>query len=120
MDKEFAGKVALVTGASKGIGAGIAKAFGQAGAHVAVAYARDRDGAERVAAEIEAAGGRAMTVQCNLAQTADIEAMVAKTVMTFGPVQILATMPGRSSTGRCRRSPSRTTTAFSTPMFSAS
>jgi 3-oxoacyl-[acyl-carrier protein] reductase len=94
MDKEFAGKVALVTGASKGIGAGIAKAFGQAGAHVAVAYARDRDGAERVAAEIEAAGGRAMTVQCNLAQTADIEAMVAKTVMTFGPVQILVNNAG--------------------------
>ncbi len=41
-DREFAGKAVLVTGASKGIGAGIAKAFGEAGAHVAVAYARDR------------------------------------------------------------------------------
>jgi 3-oxoacyl-[acyl-carrier protein] reductase len=94
MNKEFAGKVVLVTGASKGIGAGIAKAFGEASAHVAVAYARDRDGAKRVAAEIEAAGGRAMTVQCDLAQTADIEAMVAKTVATFGPVQILVNSAG--------------------------
>jgi 3-oxoacyl-[acyl-carrier protein] reductase len=94
MEHEFAGKVALVTGASKGIGAGIAKAFGQAGAHVAVAYARDRDGAECVAAEITAAGGRALTVRCDLAKAADIEAMVAKTVAAFGPVQILVNNAG--------------------------
>ncbi|HVJ52206.1 MAG TPA: glucose 1-dehydrogenase [Aliidongia sp.] len=94
MDMEFAGKVALVTGGSKGIGAGIAKAFGEAGAHVAVGYARDRDAAERVAAEIEAAGGRAVTVQCDLAQTADIEAMVARTVAAFGPIEILVNSAG--------------------------
>ena len=94
MEHEFAGKVALVTGASKGIGAGVAKAFGQAGAHVAVAYALDRDGAERVAAEIEAAGGRAVTVRCDLAKAVDIEAMVAKTVAAFGPVQILVNNAG--------------------------
>ena len=80
-----AGKVALVTGASKGIGAGIATAFGVAGAKVAVGYARDQEGAERVAAEIKAAGGQAITVQADLAKTADIEAMVAKAVATFGP-----------------------------------
>ena len=58
MGNELAGKVALVTGASKGIGAGIATAFGAAGANVAVGYARDQEGDERVADEIEAAGGR--------------------------------------------------------------
>lgn len=94
MDQEFAGKVALVTGASKGIGAGIAKAFGAAGAHVALAYGRDRDGAERAAAEIEAAGGRAVTLPCDLARTADIEAAVEKTVAAFGPIQILVNSAG--------------------------
>jgi len=59
MGNELAGRVALVTGASKGIGAGVATAFGHAGANVAVGYARDHEGAERVAAEIGAAGGRA-------------------------------------------------------------
>jgi 3-oxoacyl-[acyl-carrier protein] reductase len=94
MDQEFAGKVALVTGASKGIGAGIAKAFGEAGAYVALAYAHDLEGAQRVAHEIEATGGRAMTVQCDLAQTADIEAMIAKTVAAFGPIQTLVNCAG--------------------------
>ena len=91
---EFEGKVALVTGASKGIGAGIARALGQAGAKVAVAYAHDRDGAERVSAEIQAAGGSAIAVQGDLARTADIEAMVAKIVATFGPLQILINNAG--------------------------
>lgn len=89
MGNDLAGKVALVTGASKGIGAGIATAFGQAGANVAVGYARDHEGAERVAGEIKAAGGRAITVQGDLAKTADIEAMVAEAVATFGPIDTL-------------------------------
>jgi 3-oxoacyl-[acyl-carrier protein] reductase len=56
MTSALAGKVFLVTGASKGIGAGIATAFGAAGANVAVGYARDQEGAERVEAEIGVAG----------------------------------------------------------------
>jgi len=94
MGNELAGRVALVTGASKGIGAGVATAFGHAGANVAVGYARDHEGAERVAAEIGAAGGRAITVQCDLARTADIEAMVAKTVAAFGPIDTLVNNAG--------------------------
>jgi 3-oxoacyl-[acyl-carrier protein] reductase len=94
MGNELAGKVALVTGASKGIGAGVATAFGHAGANVAVGYARDHRGADRVAAEIGAAGGRAITVQCDLARTADIEAMVAKTVAAFGPIDTLVNNAG--------------------------
>ena len=89
MNNELAGKVALVTGASKGIGAGIATAFGAAGANVAVGFARDQEGAERVAGEIKAAGGQAIAVQGDLAKTADIEAMVAKVVATFGPIDTL-------------------------------
>jgi 3-oxoacyl-[acyl-carrier protein] reductase len=91
---EIEGRVALVTGASKGIGADIARALGHAGAKVAVAYAHDRDSAERVTAEIKAAGGSATSVQCDLRRTADIEAMVAKTVATFGPIQILVNNAG--------------------------
>jgi 3-oxoacyl-[acyl-carrier protein] reductase len=86
---EFAGKVALVTGASKGIGAGIATAFGAAAAKVAVGYARDKEGAKRVVSEIEAAGGKAITVQGDLAKTADIEAMIAAAVARLGPIDIL-------------------------------
>ena len=56
MGNELAGKVALVTGASKGIGAGIATAFGAAGANVAVGYARDHEGAERVAGRDQSSG----------------------------------------------------------------
>jgi 3-oxoacyl-[acyl-carrier protein] reductase len=89
MTNELAGNVALVTRASKGIGAGIATAFGAAGANVAVGYVRDQEGAERVAAAIRAAGGQAITVQSDLARTADIEAMVARAVATFGPIDIL-------------------------------
>ena len=89
MDNELTGKVALVTGASKGIGAGIAMAFGAAGAKVAVGYVRDQEGAERVAREIKAAGGQAIAVQGDLAKAAEIEAMVAKVVATFGPIDIL-------------------------------
>lgn len=94
VNNEFAGKVALVTGAAKGIGAGIAKAFGRAGAHVAVGYAQDRQGAQDVAAEIEATGGRAIVVRCNLAQAAEVEAMVAETVAAFGPIQLLVNNAG--------------------------
>ena len=84
---ELAGRVALVTGASKGIGAGIATAFGGAAAKVAVGYARDRRGAERIVSEIEA--GTAIAFQGDLARTADIESMIAEAVARLGPIDIL-------------------------------
>jgi 3-oxoacyl-[acyl-carrier protein] reductase len=105
-NQEFAGRFALVTGASKGIGAGIAKVLGQAGAKVAVAYAHDRESAERVSAEIQAASGSAMAVQCDLNRTEDIEAMVAKTVATFGPIQILVNNSGVCDGQACSASQS--------------
>jgi 3-oxoacyl-[acyl-carrier protein] reductase len=94
MEGQLTGRVALVTGASKGIGAGIASALGAAGAHVAVAYGRDREGAERVAAAIEQAGGRATVVQGDMSKLADIESMVAATVTAFGPLSILVNNAG--------------------------
>jgi NAD(P)-dependent dehydrogenase (short-subunit alcohol dehydrogenase family) len=86
MTLERSGKVALVTGASKGIGAGVAKTFGRAGAHVAAAM--------RAIARGDAAGGRSTTVQCDLAQPAEIEAMVAETVATLGAIDILVNNAG--------------------------
>lgn len=85
----LAGKVAIVTGASKGIGAGIARAFGEAGAAVAVNYVSSREGAQRVVDAIEQAGGRAIAVQGDVSQRADVERMIAETVAAFGGVDIV-------------------------------
>ena len=94
MTSDLEGKTVLVTGASKGLGAGIARAFGEARAHVAVGYGRDQDGAERVAADITAAGGRAICVQGDLSQGDACGAMVAETVAAFGPIRALVNSAG--------------------------
>jgi 3-oxoacyl-[acyl-carrier protein] reductase len=83
------GRHVFVTGASKGIGAGIATAFGADGANVAVGYARDRESADHVVEEIMAAGSQAIAVQGDLSKTVDIEAAVAEAVAAFGPIDIL-------------------------------
>ena len=90
----LAGKVAVVTGASKGIGAAIAKHLGAAGAKVVVNYASDRSGAERVVAAITAAGSQAVAVQANVANEADIARLFAEAVSAFGPVDILVNNAG--------------------------
>ena len=88
------GKVAIVTGASKGIGAAIAKGLGSAGAAVVVNYASSREGAERVVAAIEAAGGRAVAVKGDVAQAADVGGLFEAAKASFGGVDILVNNAG--------------------------
>src|SRR5687767_4705584 len=82
--QKLAGKTALVTGASKGIGASIARHLAAAGASVAVNYASSKSGADKVVAEIIAAGGKAFAVQADLANPADITRLLAETKTAFG------------------------------------
>ena len=92
--KRLDNKVAIVTGASKGIGAGIAKAFGAEGAAVVVNYARDHEGAERVVHEITGKGGRAIAVQGDVAQRSDAQRLVAEAKKAFGRLDVLVNNAG--------------------------
>lgn len=79
---DFAGRTALITGAAGGIGSATALAFAQAGANVVVADIADSGAA--VAADINAGGGRALFIRCDVTRTADVEDLVGQTVKTFG------------------------------------
>lgn len=87
-------KVAVVTGASKGIGAGIAKAFAAEGAAVVVNYASSKEGADRVVAEITAKGGKAIAVQGDVAKAADVDRLFAETKKQFGTLDVLVNNAG--------------------------
>ena len=91
---KLAGKVAVVTGASKGIGAAIAKALAAEGAAVAVNYASSRAGAEAVVAAIEAAGGRAVAVGGDVSKPAEAKGIVDAAVAAFGRLDILVNNSG--------------------------
>jgi 3-oxoacyl-[acyl-carrier protein] reductase len=88
------GKTAVVTGASKGIGAAIAEALGRSGANVVVNYASDKKGAERVVQAIEAAGSKAIAVQADVSRKADIEKLFEATEKTFGQLDVLVNNAG--------------------------
>lgn len=94
MSTKLAGKVAVVTGASKGIGAAIAKALAVEGAAVVVNYASSREGADRVVAEIAGAGGRAVAVQGDVADESHIKRMFGETLKAFGKLDILVNNAG--------------------------
>jgi 3-oxoacyl-[acyl-carrier protein] reductase len=91
---KLVGKVAIVTGASKGIGAGIAKALGAEGASVVVNYAVSREGAERVVADITGAGGQAIAVQGDVSKADDVRRLFEQTTKTFGPLDVLVNNAG--------------------------
>jgi 3-oxoacyl-[acyl-carrier protein] reductase len=88
------GKVAIVTGASKGIGAAIAKGLAAAGAAVAVNYASDKDGAERAAAEITAKGGKAVAIQADMSKQADVRRLFEEARKALGVPNVLVNNAG--------------------------
>jgi 3-oxoacyl-[acyl-carrier protein] reductase len=87
-------KVAVVTGASKGIGAAIAKHLAAAGAAVVVNYAASREGAERVVAEIKSTGGKAIAVKADVAKKAEVEKLFSETQTAFGRLDVLVNNAG--------------------------
>jgi 3-oxoacyl-[acyl-carrier protein] reductase len=91
---DLTGKVAIVTGASKGIGAGIAKGFAAAGAAVVVNYASSREGADRVVADITANGGKAIAVQGDVSNAADVKRLFEATKASFGSLDVLVNNAG--------------------------
>ena len=93
-DKKLSGKVALVTGASKGIGASIAKHLADEGAAVVVNYLSGKGDAERVVDEITRADGKAIAVQANISKKADIDRLFVETQKAFGRLDILVNNAG--------------------------
>lgn len=94
MTKRLEGKVAIVTGASKGIGSEVALRLAAEGALVAVNYSSSKEGADRVVAEITEKGGKSIAVHANLTNQKDIKSLVAATKKAFGPIDILINNAG--------------------------
>ena len=91
---DLAGKAAIVTGASSGIGYAIAQLFAKHGAAVAINYVAHAEDAEKLADEIEAAGGRAIAVEADVSDATEVESLVATTVEAFGRLDLLVNNAG--------------------------
>jgi 3-oxoacyl-[acyl-carrier protein] reductase len=99
MDLSLEDRVAVVTGASKGIGAGIAKTLAEAGATVVVNFATDQEGADAVVSDIVTKGGKAIAVQGSVAKAAEVQHLFAVTKEEFGKLDILVNNAGVYSFG---------------------
>src|SRR5260370_1215431 len=92
--QKLAGKVAVVTGGSRGIGAAIAKRLATDGASVAITYTKGADAAASVIKEVERAGGKAIAIQADAADADAVKAAIEKTVATFGRLDVLVNNAG--------------------------
>src|SRR5258708_27069099 len=94
MSKKLEGKIALITGGSRGIGAAIAKRLAADGASVAITYTKGADAAASVVKTIERAGGKAIAIQADAADADAVKAAAEKTVATFGRLDVLVNNAG--------------------------
>src|SRR6201997_3189022 len=94
MSKKLEGKIALVTGGSRGIGAAIAKRLAADGANVAITFTKGADAAASVVTEIERSGGKAIAIQADAADAAAVKAAVEETFATFGRLDVLVNNAG--------------------------
>src|ERR1700716_2126338 len=94
MSQKLEGKIALITGGSRGIGAAIAKRLAADGANVAITYTKGADAAASVVKEIERAGGKAIAIQADAADTEAVKGAVEKAVATFGRLDVLVNNAG--------------------------
>ena len=96
---EFAGKTVLITGSGRGIGRHTALSFAADGANLCINYAHSADEARQTAAEIESAGGKAITCKADISNSAEVDAMVAASIDAFGAIDILVNNAGLSIDG---------------------
>src|ERR1700704_4485474 len=105
MTRKLEGKVGLITGGSRGIGAAIAKHLAADRAKVAIKYTRGADAAASVVKEIEGAGGKAIAIQADAADAKAVKAAVEKTVATFGRLDILVNNAGTAIPKKVEETP---------------